>query len=125
MQLLTKKQNGLKQNGGLSKGYKLVTKANIDKVINEMYGMHTMCYVTVRFKGLDFYEARLLLWKDEVEIFKKIIGVPFGYKLEQNDTSIHKCDIEVLNISKDMKDAYINLSKPEFIRYFQSVIKGF
>jgi len=117
-----KKPKDLKRNGGLGKEYIIVNKNNFTEVILNHLTRH-LYDITVTFKGLDFYELNLLIWGDEMHNLRKLL--PFGIKIEDITSTKKEYTIIVVELSKDLKEAYIQLDKTNFLLYVKNLLKGY
>ena len=122
---LIKKRKGLKRNGGSAK-YTIVNKNNWSDFVTKLFENTNWYYLSVIFKGKG-YKVSLILWKDEVDILKMIVTLPFKYRIYPvSDKNLHPClEIKLDKVPEIFKDAYEALDADNFCEYYKQLVKGY
>ena len=122
---LIKKRKGLKRNGGSAK-YTVVNKNNWSDFVTKLFENTNWYYLSVIFKGKG-YKVSLILWKDEVDILKMIVTLPFKYRIYPvSDKNLHPClEIKLDKVPEIFKDAYEALDADNFCEYYKQLVKGY
>lgn len=125
MTSLIKKRKGSKRNGGLSK-YTTVNKAGLSNFIDSLFHETSWYYLTIIFNGKG-YKVSLILWKDEVDILKMIVTLPFKYRIYPvSNKNLHPClEIKLDKVPEIFKDAYEALDADNFCEYYKQLVKGY
>ena len=122
---LIKKRKGLKRNGGSAK-YTIVNKNNWSDFVTKLFENTNWYYLNVIFKGKG-YKVSLILWKDEVDILKMIVTLPFKYRIYPvSNKNLHPClEIKLDKVPEIFKDAYEALDADNFCEYYKQLVKGY
>ena len=122
---LIKKRKGLKRNGGSAK-YTIVNKNNWSDFVTKLFENTNWYYLSVIFKGKG-YKVSLILWKDEVDILKMIVTLPFKYRIYPvSNKNLHPClEIKLDKVPEIFKDAYEALDADNFCEYYKQLVKGY
>ena len=122
---LIKKRKGLKRNGGSAK-YMVVNKNNWSDFVTKLFENTSWYYLNVIFKGKG-YKVSLILWKDEVDILKMIVTLPFKYRIYLvSDKNLHPClEIKLDKVPEIFKEAYEALDASNFCEYYKQLVKGY
>ena len=121
----TKKQKGLKQNG-VSGKYSIITRNTWPKFIDKLFVDTNWYYLTIIFNGKG-YKVNTILWKDEIDLLKITITLPFKYCIYPVSTiNTRSClEIKLDKVPDIVKDAYDKLSADEFCEYYKRALKGY
>ena len=122
---LIKKRKGLKRNGGSAK-YTIVNKNNWSDFVTKLFENTNWYYLNVIFKGKG-YKVSLILWKDEVDILKMIVTLPFKYRIYPvSNKNLHPClEIKLDKVPEIFKEAYEALDVDNFCEYYKQLVKGY
>ena len=122
---LIKKRKGLKRNGGSAK-YTIVNKNNWSDFVTKLFENTNGYHLSVIFKGKG-YKVSLILWKDEVDILKMIVTLPFKYRIYPvSNKNLHPClEIKLDKVPEIFKDAYEALDADNFCEYYKQLVKGY
>lgn len=122
---LIKKRKGLKRNGGSAK-YMVVNKNNWSDFVTKLFENTNWYYLNVIFKGKG-YKVSLILWKDEVDILKMIVTLPFKYRIYPvSNKNLHPClEIKLDKVPEIFKEAYEALDASNFCEYYKQLVKGY
>ena len=122
---LIKKRKGLKRNGGSAK-YTIVNKNNWSGFVTKLFENTNWYYLSVIFKGKG-YKVSLILWKDEVDILKMIVTLPFKYRIYPvSNKNLHPClEIKLDKVPEIFKEAYEALDADNFCEYYKQLVKGY
>ena len=122
---LIKKRKGLKRNGGSAK-YTIVNKNNWSDFVTKLFENTNWYYLSVIFNGKG-YRVGLILWKDEVDILKMIVTLPFKYRIYPvSNKNLHPClEIKLDKVPEIFKDAYEALDADNFCEYYKQLVKGY
>lgn len=122
---LIKKQKGLKRNGGSAK-YTVVNKNNWADFVTKLFESTNWYYLSIIFNGKG-YKVGLMLWKDEVDILKMIVTLPFKYRIYPvSNKNLHPClEIKLDKVPEIFKDAYEALDADNFCEYYKQLVKGY
>lgn len=122
---LIKKRKGLKRNGGSAK-YTVVNKNNWSDFVTKLFENTNWYYLSVIFKGKG-YKVSLILWKDEVDILKMIVTLPFKYRIYPvSNKNLHPClEIKLDKVPEIFKEAYEALDADNFCEYYKQLVKGY
>ena len=122
---LIKKRKGLKRNGGSAK-YTVVNKNNWFDFVTKLFENTNWYYLSVIFNGKG-YKVGLILWKDEIDILKMIVTLPFKYRIYPvSNKNLHPClEIKLDKVPEIFKDAYEALDADNFCEYYKQLVKGY
>ena len=122
---LIKKRKGLKRNGGSAK-YTIVNKNNWSDFVTKLFENTNWYYLSVIFNGKG-YKVGLILWKDEIDILKMIVTLPFKYRIYPvSNKNLHPClEIKLDKVPEIFKDAYEALDADNFCEYYKQLVKGY
>ena len=122
---LIKKRKGLKRNGGSAK-YTIVNKNNWSDFVTKLFENTNWYYLSVIFNGKG-YKVSLILWKDEIDILKMIVTLPFKYRIYPvSNKNLHSClEIKLDKVPEIFKDAYEALDADNFCEYYKQLVKGY
>jgi hypothetical protein len=125
MTSLIKKPKGSKRNGVLSK-YITVNKNNWSKFITTLFEKNSWYYLTVIFNGKE-YKVSMILWKDEIEVLKSMITLPFKYRIYPiSKLNTRPClEIRLDKVPDIAKSAYETLDAGNFSEYYKQLVKGY
>ena len=120
-----KKRKGLKRNGGSAK-YTVVNKNNWSDFVTKLFENTNWYYLSVIFNGKG-YKVGLILWKDEVDILKMIVTLPFKYRIYPvSNKNLPPClEIKLDKVPEIFKDAYEALDADNFCEYYKQLVKGY
>lgn len=122
-----KKQKGLKRNGDLDNKYNCINKSIYLKFFENLFEETNWCYLTINFPKAG-YSVNTLLWKDEIDMLKQVISVPFRYRIYENSSSSHSkfcLEIVLITIPASVKDAYEAMEASDFCEYYKKALKGY
>lgn len=121
----TLKQKGLKRSGGSVK-YITINKNNWPKFIKELFNETSWYYLTVIFNGKD-YKVNMILWKDEIDVLKLIVTLPFKYRIYSiSSKNPHPClEIKLDKVPAIAKEAYATLDAGNFCEYYKQLVKRY
>ena len=119
------KQKGSKRNGGSVK-YTVVNKNNWSKFTSELFNETSWYYLSVIFNGKG-YKVNMILWKDEIDILKMIVTLPFKYRIYPvSNKNPHPClEIKLDKVPDIAKGAYETLDAGNFCEYYKQLVKGY
>ena len=122
---LIKKRKGLKRNGGSAK-YTIVNKNNWSDFVTKLFENTNWYYLSIIFNGKG-YKVGLILWKDEVDILKMIVTLPFKYRIYPvSNKNLHPClEIKLDKVPEIFKEAYEALDADNFCEYYKQLVKGY
>ena len=122
---LIKKQKGSKRNGGSSK-YTIVNKASLSNFIDSLFHETNWYYLTIIFNGKG-YKVNMILWKDEADLLKLMLALPFKYRIYPvSKTNPHPClEIKFDTVPDSVKGAYETMNSGDLCEYYKQAIKGY
>lgn len=125
MTSLTKKPKGLKRSG-VSNKYIVVNKNNWSKFVNALFQETSWYYLTIIFNGKG-YKVNMILWKDEIDLLKLMIVLPFKYHIHSvSKLNKHLClEIKFDTVPESVKGAYETMTQGDFCEYYKKAIKGY
>ena len=119
------KQKSSKQNGESGR-YKTVNHNTWNKFSEDLFKEMSWCYLHIIFVNND-YRINTILWKDELDLLKKMISFPFKYRTYTYSKDSAKFCLEILleTIPESMKQVYEQLDQSGFCEYYKKGIKGY